>query len=72
MRLESDILAFAEKMTNKSPLDIKHCCVITTRSGRILSYGLNKSGRHGYTVTRHAELNAFHNLKGKQCLKCEG
>lgn len=57
---EFTVLSLAEEMSRKSFLNSKHCCIITPyKSTKILSCGINNSGRNGSTQTKHAELNAF-------------
>ena len=65
------IIEFAEDYASKSTLPQKHCCVIATTQGRILSKGINTPGGSGSTHTFHAEYNAFRRMREDQLKGCQ-
>ena len=60
------LIELAVDHASKSTLTQKHCCVIATTQGRILSKGINTPGGSGSTHTFHAEYNAFRRIREDQ------
>lgn len=60
---EYGFLKLAEQISHSSIIWSKHCCIITTTSGRIVSIGINDFGDYQTRFTCHAEFNAIHKLK---------
>lgn len=63
---EKELLKLAEQISHSSIIWSRHCCIVATSSGRIISIGINDYGDYHTKYTCHAEFNAIYKLKRKR------